>query len=232
MSDGVRLPPMWFRRRCSKNIQVRNSVSVSPRRDFPISAHFSNEPSSSYALTHPKSVHIDHHDWIFLWVTPTAGHANNDKVLIAMTLFIQDAKGYYAHKIFQVAMGLCRAHVYFRDRLWAEGPPACCNHDMRPDLLFLLCYLIIDKPIWQVDLVDGQTLQFRTKRTVDSINVTAVTRLVLTNVDAGFYRYYRTKVITEGRAWKWSSTEIDAMRFVDAMLAINPQIPIDRRYVD
>jgi hypothetical protein len=89
-----------------------------------------------------------------------------------------------------------------------------------------LWFLIL--PIRRVDIVDDQTLQFRTKKTVDTISVTAVTRLVLTDVD---HDYYRIKVITESKAWRWRSTGVDADRFANAMLAINPQLPITRREV-
>jgi hypothetical protein len=93
---------------------------------------------------------------------------------------------------------------------------------------FLFWFLFIDKRVWQVDLINGQTLRFRTSRTVDSISVTAVIRLVLTNVN---YGHYRIKVIAAGRDWIWRSTEIDAKRFANAMLAINPQLLIDRRTI-
>ena len=83
-------------------------------------------------------------------------------------------------------------------------------------------------PIRRVNLVDGQTLQFHTSQGVDSISVTAVTRLVLTDVD---HNYYRIKVITESKSWRWKSSGIDADRFANAMLAINSKIPIARREV-
>jgi hypothetical protein len=148
---------------------------------------------------------------------------------MTVTYFIQDQRGYYTGKVFGV---LCVVLMLFFGIGSLLEEPMARPLQIATTICVLSCFLFwflfIDKRVWQVDLINGQTLRFRTSRTVDSISVTAVIRLVLTNVN---YGHYRIKVIAAGRDWIWRSTEIDAKRFANAMLAINPQLLIDRRTI-
>jgi hypothetical protein len=163
-------------------------------------------------------------------VTPTAGHANSDKVLVAMTVTFH-GDDYRTSWIWGWVFAVLLLFLFFEVGPHFEMPKVTPLRVATISILIVfpsigIWFLIL--PIRRVDLVDGQTLQFRTNEAVDSISVTDVTRLVLTDWD---HHHYWIKVIAESSAWKWRTTEIDADRFARAMLAINPQIPISRREV-
>lgn len=167
---------------------------------------------------------------ITVWtVTPTAGQAINDNVLIAMSMTFY-ADDYRASRIWGYVFAVLLLFVFFghgslRERLMVTPLQVAAILVLMVVPSIGLWFLTL--PIRRVNLVDGQTLQFHTKRSVNSISVSDVTELVLTDRD---HEHYWIKVVTDSKAWKWRTTEkVDADRFVDAMLAINPQIPISRR---
>jgi hypothetical protein len=79
------------------------------------------------------------------------------------------------------------------------------------------------RSILRVEILDDRTLQFHTGQMVESVDIALIRKLVLTDVD---HEYYENNVVSDGKTWQWTSTASEADQFADAMLAINPTLPV------